>query len=223
MEFKKGVGVFTAKGDQVGTIEQVVVDPRTKEVCCVIVQQGFLFTEDKVLPIDLIAEATDERVTLKEDVGDLEAMPKFEEDHYVRAMPATEPSRESVMGQAWPLYYLPPNKPSDELVVPALAVEGPRYVRQSERNVPEGDVVLEEGVKVFSADGERVGDVAEVFVDEESDRITHLLISRGLLFKEERLVPVSWIDKVWEGEVYLAVESSLLGELHPYTPKERPD
>jgi len=52
MQFKAGVGVFTAEGDRVGSIEQVIVDPRTKEVSHVIVRQGFLSAEDKIVPID---------------------------------------------------------------------------------------------------------------------------------------------------------------------------
>ena len=99
----------------------------------------------------------------------------------------------------------------------------PWYVRHTERNIPEGAVALKEGVQVISADGERVGDVQEVFVDEEDDSITHLLISRGFLFKEERFVPVSWIDGIWEDAVHLSVESSLLSELRPYLPLDRPD
>jgi sporulation protein YlmC with PRC-barrel domain len=99
----------------------------------------------------------------------------------------------------------------------------PRYVRRTERNIPDGAVALKEGTQVISADGERVGDVEEIFVDEEDDSITHLLISRGFLFKEERFVPVSWIDGIWEDVVHLSVESTLLSELQPYLPLDRPD
>jgi len=218
MKFNYGVSVFSAKGDKIGTIEQVVVDPRTKEVSHAIVQQGFLFTESKVLPVDLIAEATDERVTLKEDVDDLKALSKFEESYYVRGgVPSDAPPTTPAVNGAWPLYYFPPNEPGKGLVPKESAAHTSRYIRRTDRNVPEGAVVLEEKAKVMSAAGEHVGDVAKVLADAESNRITHILISRGLLFKEERLVPVSWIDKVAEETVHLAVESSLLNTLRPYT------
>ena len=220
MKFKSGAGVFTAQGDQVGTIEQVVIDPATDEVTHVVVQQGFLFTEDRVLPIDLIAEAMDERVTLKEDVGDLEAMPRFEETCYVPAIMVREPMAPH---RPRPLYYVPPvgSRWWDYTGRISRSEAGPRYVRRTERNIPQGAVVLREGVQVISADGERVGNVAEVFVNEEDDSITHLLISRGFLFKEERFIPVSWIDGIWEDAVHLSVESSLLGELQPYLSLDR--
>jgi len=219
MEFKHGVNVFTAEGDKVGSIEQVVVDPRTKEVTHVIVKQGFLFTEDKVLPTDLIATATGEQVTLNEDVEDLEAMPKFEETEYVEAaapLDVPPPSSTAASRFAWPMYYLPPNKPGKELIPRRSDIKEPRYIRQTERNVPKGSVVLEENAEVISADDKYVGDVQEVFTNAEDDRITHLLVSRGLLFKEERCVPAAWIDKVREGTIHLAVESSVLKKLQPY-------
>jgi uncharacterized protein YrrD len=224
MEFKKGVGVFTAEGDKVGTVDQVVIDPAMKEVSHVVVRQGFLFTEDKVLPIDLIAEATDERVTLEESVGDLEAMPKFEETCYVPAILIPEPPA-SMADRPQALYHIPPvGTRWWDYTGRARADEAePRYVRRTERNIPEGAVVLEEGTRVISADGEHVGDVAEIFVDEDDDIITHLLITRGLLFKEERFVPVSWIEGVWGDAVHLSVESPLLTELQSYLPLDRPD
>jgi sporulation protein YlmC with PRC-barrel domain len=218
MKFNYGVSVFSAKGDKIGTVEQVVVDPRTKEVSHAIVKQGFLFTESKVLPVDLIAEATDERVTLKEAVDDLKALPKFEESYYVKGdVPSDAPPTTPAVNAAWPLYYFPPDEPGKSLIPKESGVHTPRYVRRVDRNVPEGAIVLEEKAEVMSADGEHVGDVAKVLADSESNRITHIVISRGLLFKEERRVPVSWIDKVAEETVYLAIESSLLNTLRPYT------
>jgi uncharacterized protein YrrD len=219
MEFKHGVNVFTVEDDKVGSIEQVVVDPRTKEITHVIVRQGVLFTEDKVLPIEMIAAATEERVTLKAEVEDWETIPKFEETHYVRAVaavgsPVASPGLQ--VSAAWPLYYLPANEPGKELLPHWNETPNPGYASQTSRNVPEDAVVLEKNATVISADDEHVGDVAEVFSNQETDRITHLVISRGLLFKEERLIPVSWIDKVEEEKIYLAVESSVLDRLHPY-------
>jgi uncharacterized protein YrrD len=222
MEFKQGVGVFTAKGDKMGTIERVVVDPATKEVSHVIVQPGLWFTEDKVVPVDLIARATEERITLIEDAGDLNAMPRFEETRYVPAILARE---QSAPNRPQPLYYVPPvGSRWSDLAGQIRRDEGrPRYVRRTERNIPEGAVALQEGTQVISADGKRVGDVEDVFVDEKDDSITHLLISRGFLFKEERFIPVSWIDGIWEDAVHLSVESPLLAELQPYLPRSRPD
>src|SRR5260370_28486368 len=83
MEFQQNSAIFTANGDAVGHIDRVVVDPETKVVTHIVVRKGFLFKEDKVVPISLIAKATEDGIRLRDDVGDLHALPLFEEKHYV--------------------------------------------------------------------------------------------------------------------------------------------
>lgn len=83
MQFTEGAKVFTADGERVGAIDRVVLKPDTKEVTHLVVQKGFLFTEDKVVPMSLVGPATEDRVTLREDAGDLQALPDFEESHHV--------------------------------------------------------------------------------------------------------------------------------------------
>ena len=55
-----------------------MLDPETKEGTHIVVRKGFLFTEDKVIPMALISAATEEGVTLRENVGDLQTLPLFE-------------------------------------------------------------------------------------------------------------------------------------------------
>ena len=71
MQFVQGAGVYTADDQQVGHVDRVVIDPKTLEVTHIVVQKGFLFTEDKVVPLDLIAEANEDRVALREHAGKL--------------------------------------------------------------------------------------------------------------------------------------------------------
>ena len=72
MIFKKGTGVRTADGKGVGKLDRVVVDPRTKEVNYIVVQQGGFGSSDsgKVVPLTLVAAADDDGITLREDAGD---------------------------------------------------------------------------------------------------------------------------------------------------------
>lgn len=77
MQFKQGTHVYTTDGKDVGAIDRVVLDPRTDEVTHVVVRRGWLFTEDKVVPIDLIDQAVAEQVQLRSDVRDLDQLPEF--------------------------------------------------------------------------------------------------------------------------------------------------
>lgn len=215
MQFKQGTEVFTAKGEEVGHIDRVVMDPQTKEVSHIVVRKGFFFTEDKVVPIDLIAAATEDRVVLREDAGDLQALPPFEETHYIPANEA-ELRASYPAGYAPPLYWYPPYGAAmwNPYTYPGYA-ELP-YRTETERNIPEGTVALKEGAKVISADGEQVGKVEQVLTDAMADRATHLLISNGLLLKEKKLIPTLWISEVGEDEVHLTVGLRFLDQLREY-------
>ena len=105
MQFKEGAQVFTSDGEEAGKVDRVVLDPITNEITHLVVRKGFLFTEDKVVPIDLVQSATEERVELK-GVEDLDALPQFEETYYVRAE-ETEPGRARAPGAYSPGYVRP--------------------------------------------------------------------------------------------------------------------
>lgn len=214
MKFREGADVFTWDGEKVGDIERVVLDPESKEVTHVVVEKGFLFTTDKVVPVSLIGPTTEDRVTLREDAGDLEALPDFEEKHFV-AITETEEPEVSPPGYVRPIYWYPPAGLT-WWGTPGYGYHIPPYVIQTERHVPEGTVALAEGAKVVGSDGEHVGDVEAVLTDPEQDRATHLLISQGLLLTEEKLVPTTWVSMVMEDEVHLAVGSQLLDQLPEY-------
>jgi uncharacterized protein YrrD len=209
MKFKQHATVITSEGKEVGRIDRVVVDPNTKEVTHVVVRKGFLFTEDKVVPISLIKVATDEGVTLREDLGDLQDLPVFGETHYVSA----DEDGGSAGGPP-PLYWYQPI--GDFSTVTHGVAAPPRYITEIKTNIPDETVAVSAGAKVISADDKHVGNVEQILTDPQADRMTHLVISKGLLLKERKLVPASWVRVMSEEQVYLAVGSRLLEALHPY-------
>jgi len=215
MQIKHSATVHTAGGEDVGRIDRVVLDPRTKDVTHVVVRKGFLFTEDKVAPIDLIESATEDGVTLREDAGDLHALPPFEEIHYLRL--SDEEWRDSPYsyqaGYALPLYWYPP---AAGFGIPYGPADSHRLVTRKERNIPEGAVALKPGVKVTTADGKEAGTIEEVFTGPQADRLTGFVISQGLLFKDKKRVPANWISRLGEDEVQLAVVSRTLERLRAY-------
>jgi uncharacterized protein YrrD len=214
MQFKEGANVFTSDGTKVGDIDRVVLDPVTKDISHLVVRKGFLFTEDKVVPIELVDSATEERVVL-EVVDDLEALPDFEDTYYVR-VGETETQVTQPPGYVGTYYWYPPVSVNWWTAAPYPAYPRPPYVLKIRRNIPEGTVPLKEGAKVAAFDDEHVGDVERVFADPSQDRATHLLVSQGLLLKEKKVVPTSWITEVKENEVHLAVSSDLLDSLPEY-------
>jgi uncharacterized protein YrrD len=216
MQIVQDADVLTASDEHVGKIDRVVIDPKTKEVSHVVVRKRALFAEDKVVPIDLIASANEDGVALREDAGDMEALPNFEEEHFV-TLNEDEAAR-SRYGDysAIPLYWYPPLYGAAFGAGRLNPTYPPLYPIEVERNIPEGTVALKEGARVISADGEHVGDVERILTEPEADRATHFVISSGFFLKEKKLVPVRWVDSIEEEEVHLAVGSSLIDSLREY-------
>lgn len=215
MELREGVGVFTPAGEEVGRVNRFVLDPATNEVTHIVIQKGWLLPEDKVLPFEMVSAATDERVVLREDVGAFDELPPFEETQFVRAAdeepgepaPAADPTSRYA-----PAYYWYPT-----LGFPGIGLGHYAWPRgETKRNIPEDTVPLREGTNIVSSDGKHVGDVERLFLEAGSNKVTHFLISQGVLFKDRKMVPAHWVKSVEEDSVHLVVSSQVLERLPSY-------
>lgn len=218
MELKEGTSVFTSGGDEVGKISRFVLDPRTNEVTHVVLEKGWLLPEDKVVPFEMVNFASEDRVVLNEDIGNFDQLPPFEETHYIQATdedPRTLGTPGDPVYQYAPAYYWYPSRM--HVGFPGLGLGYfPGAPTETTRNIPGDTVPLTEGANVMSSDGEHVGDVARLLVDSDSNKVTHFLISQGLLFKDQKLVPAHWVKSIEENKLYLAVPSRLLERLPSY-------
>jgi len=216
MQFKQDAKVVTPTGQVVGHVDRVVLNPNNKQVTHIVVQKGFLFTEDKIVPLALIESATDDRVTLRRSAGDLDKLPPFEETHYIPLSKDEADAAAYVSGLAYPLYWYPPMGGwlgHDYL---------PPFTAEVEQHIPEDTVAVKEGARVISSDNKHVGNVERVFTEPRGDRATYFVITQGLFLKERKLVPTTWIREVESDEIYLSVGSSVLDSLAAYEGTEAP-
>ena len=215
MELKEGTDVFTSSGEQVGKINRFVLDPATNEVTHIVVQKGWLLPADKVVPIGMISSATQERVVLNKEIVNFDQLPAFEETHFVELNQADMiPPPNATYSYAPTFYWYPP---SGYIGYPRFGAEyygwPPAVTTQ---NIPANTIPLKEGANVISSEGEHVGDVERVFVDSESHKATHFLVSQGLLLKEQKMIPAHWVKSVEEDKVHLSVSARLLERLPAY-------
>lgn len=247
MQFKKDAPVYTADEQQVGAIERVVLDPQTNEVSHLVIRQGWLFTEDKVAPIEFVDTATAERIQLRSGIKNLDQLPQFEEVYYIpydenTAQATTTPqdapldadtattgtedkattTTYTTVTDAFSLYGYPPLGlawPEHDLGYYGYLDE--LYTVKVKRHIPTGAVAIKEGATVVDSQGERVGSVKRIFTNEETGQVTHLLIAEGWLFKEERLLPFDWVRTVGEDEVQLYVKTDVLNRLPAHQREQR--
>lgn len=225
VELKEGISVFTSDGEEVGKINRFVLDPATNEVTHLVIQKGWLFTEDRVVPFEMVDSANEDRLVLSEASENFEELPPFEESHYIRRRDAdlrpterTSSLEEARLGRNLiiqpyaPAYYWYP--PHGYVGYPIGYYGWPPM--ETVRNIPQDAIPLEEGTDVLSADGEHVGDIERLFVDPDSNRATHFVVSKGVFFKDHKLLPAHWVKSVGERRVQLAVSTELLESLPNY-------
>ena len=234
LELREGAGVFTPGDEQIGKVSGFVLDPVTNEVTHIIVQKGGLFSEDKVLPFDMVRSATEDKVVLKEDVGNFDDLLAFEETHYIRTRTGDLPQAEQTTAAEQTRYDRTIEEEANQGRSPGVPY-GPAYYwypplgyvgypveyyglppMETVRNIPEDTVPLKEGTDVMSSDDQHVGDVERLLIGPETNQVTHFVISQGVFFKDRKMVPVHWVRSVDENEVHLSVTSEVLEQLPSY-------
>ena len=212
MNFRENAHVLTSGGEKIGRIDRVVVDPATEEVTHLVVKKGLLFTRDRVVPVDEIESTTDEQVVLKKS-ADPDTFPSFEQTQHIPIAGIEEiKNREAEEARKLIWYHT-------RIEMPWWSQGGypgpskPLFVKKTRRNIPEGTIPLEEGARVVDAEGDAVGEIEEVYAEPAEHRVTHLLISRGALSKEKKLIPSMWIKDIYEDSVRLSVKNQVIESL----------
>jgi uncharacterized protein YrrD len=208
MQFKQDAKVFLANGDDLGRLDRVVLDPRSGEVSHIVVRKGWLFTEDRVISLDQVEKTSEDEIHLRHDVGELDELPVFQEQHYVDIEDTRNRDREDAAPAAPPVYWYPPV---------SVPVGFPAYYRmpyavEVERNIPSDAIPLKDGAKALASGGKQVGVIEQVLTTKEG-QVNHIVISQGILGQTKKLIPANWISSVAEDEVHLVVDRDLIERL----------
>ncbi len=213
MQFRKDAVVRTSTGRRVGTVDRVVIEPGSNEVTHLVVRKGILFTKDKVLPVDWAAKTTEKEVILKPGAENPAEIPDFEEAYYI---PVDDPNvrDQTLAGYAPPVtwYHRHPGTAwwGGLGAYPGYAKP---FVLTARRNLPDGNIPLEEGAEVMDSEGDRIGKVKSVYVEPEEHHVTHLLVESGALSRYRRIIPTRWIKSVAEDAVRLTIDKGFFNRL----------
>lgn len=217
MIIKEGATVLASGGEEIGSVDLVVLDPDTNDITHVVVKKGMFFTEQKVIPISNVGTATEDKLTLWASVDEWDNLQDFEESQYIAAE-VTRPQTPGARPEPRPVFPKPTIAVTQS--VSARGVQAmPRYVQRVVQNIPEGTVALDAGAKVIAKDGEYVGDIERISVDSKTEQATHLLLSAGIFTKQKREIPVTWVNTVVDNEVRLSVHSDQVEQLPEYKPQ----
>jgi uncharacterized protein YrrD len=210
MQFYHGAAVFSADGKEAARVDRVVIDPQTNLVTHLVLRKGWLFSADKVAPMELVTAGADGAIVLQLKAEQLSELSDFEEKQYlvVDEHALSSDLKPDALVPA-PSLYWNPSYPEPPMVTP----RDHGVISETRLNIPEGTVAIKPGAKVVSSAEKPIGHIDMVLMSPAPERVTHVLISHGLLLMDHKLVPVRWIDQ-WHGdEVRLAITSKMFDSL----------
>ena len=208
MKIELGAKVATMDGDEIGTIDKLILDPDGGDIHAIVVHKGLLFGRDVEIPIDEIVGLRGGVARIRYTRADLDSLPTFHEGSYTT--PPPERSSEFASGYGypagsllWPSSWSGPV--SGELYGHDAIGEVADEVAAIHHEQDLGNAVVKEGSTVKSRDGEKLGEVHKLVFDAQTARPTMLVIRKGFLFTEDVEVPASLISSVDDDVVYLDV------------------
>jgi uncharacterized protein YrrD len=216
LQLREGSHLYSQNGDDLGTVREFVVEPSTGDVTHVLVEKGVFFTDDRVVPIEAIDHMEDEKIVLSRDVEPA-SLPQFVREHFTPIDEETRTRLDVPSGYMWrypttyagpfpiyPAYPMPPGAPARRTVTDPETQEA-----LAEREI------IGKSTPVLSTDGEKVGTVSEVQVDEDG-QLSHLVVDLGFL-SDEKVLPAHWIETIGSDGVRLAVSNTAVESLETIT------
>ncbi len=217
MRFKSGADVHSSDGKKVGRLRGVVMTPGSDAITGIIVERGFLFTEDRMIPVDWIAQTSEEgNIRLSEEHQTFDDLERFDENVYI----AGDMSNPADIGVLPTYYYYgaPAYIPNAANLGPALATDE-RMHEEAEMGLDEGDVTVRVGIDVISSDDHHVGRVDEIIASAPENRLSHFVVSKGNLFTTRKMIPMQWIGELGSDRVLLAVSRDFMERLPDFDEK----
>jgi hypothetical protein len=182
-----------------GKLVKIVVKPTALQVTDLIVEEGFLLKQARVLPISTVAYAKPEDILLLVDNDELSGFAVYRE--MVLERPATGPS-EHEEGVSQPAFATP----YDSGMAANMIKQKIRQGISSELEV------LAKGTLVKNSDG-IVGKLSHLMADPETGEISNLIVQQGLVFPQQLKVPVYFVESIREDGIRLLLSDE---ELHRF-------
>lgn len=210
MRIDLGASVHSSDGENLGTVDRIVIDPETKAVQQFILQHGFLTQTHKIVDIDMVVGQEGDTVRLNQSADQVAKLPDYVQERFVQvpehdvdAIPFIIPT---AMGAGSYLYGAPymgrGYEGSQDSIFDAAPAVAP--VIEEVSNVSEMDVMISEGTDVYSVDGDKVGSVNEVLLSPDG-QIQGFVVSSGLIFKKHYQIPIAWVDTTGDEQIRLNV------------------
>jgi uncharacterized protein YrrD len=196
-----------ADDGKVGRVARVIIHPATQEVEGVVVEQGGMLTHDLVIPIDAITGADEDSLRVRGTRDEIDSYPPFALGHYTLPpedwIPPTDDPASIYLFPASPYAVGAFGRPAPQPEPPVKELE----------TLGAGDVDVARDTPLFCR-GREVGRLDRVFTRGETDRVTHLVVSRGMM-RRDLAVPVELVELLDDDGIHLGITEEELDNLPP--------
>jgi uncharacterized protein YrrD len=217
-DFRTGTDVLSSDGEKLGDLKGVILRRADLTVTAVVVDIGFLrsgrklwegglgLDYDRVVRVDAVESAGEEKVVLKLTAGQFKDAPPYSDDHFQAAIDFSpnEFDLSDVVTRA-------------ESLGNQIGGTGSFWLyAQQNRSKEETDI--EEKTPVWRQEPhDKLGEVDRVLVDEATGKAKAIVIRRGFILKRDVVLPVRYISEILDFAVHVDIsdaELDLLQEFH---------
>lgn len=204
LDFHLGAHVRGRDGVTLGSLGGVVYNPETGQVVSLVVRHRGVGGQSLVVPIGAVASSHGNETQVELSSEQFNTMPPFEITQNL-APPPTADRLELEQNIA------PENVPDEPPVGAATGIESIAFmpILQENFDVPAGDDPILRHTTVYATDGE-VGNVSDILVDPQTNRVTGFIVGEGLIFTHHVQVPMSDVTSFEPGCITLGVLANAL-------------
>jgi uncharacterized protein YrrD len=191
-----------------GKISCVIIDPISKLVTHIVVQEKGFIGIERLIPVEEILESQSDQITLRCSPDALSKFESFTESHYISS------DAEFPDYQVEHYHYFPFS--TSEF---GETFEYEPWFVETEC-IPQNELGIHRGAEVYARDG-KVGQVDEFLISAKDDRISHLVLKEGHFWGQKIVtIPVSEIDRIETDLIYLKLSKQDIEKL-PAIPVKR--
>jgi len=215
---RQGQVVYDYEGEQVGSIDHLLVDPASGRVSHLIVRRSRRLSagDDFVVPVEWVLEIGDRAVYLRETRSSLAPLATYRSvlDTQIQAQvvrsvetsPATRNQGLQVQVEHGLVRLLGevPNAVAAAAELLAKRIRG--VIGVEDRTTRAGQPAVRIGAPVYTLDGQ-AGVLARVVVDPNTRQVTHLVVAPSEFPDQAKVVPIALLDRAGPDGIYLWVNS----------------
>lgn len=209
IKLELGQDVYARDGEKVGSVDRLIINPRTRAIEEIIVHSGFFTREDKLIETGLIERADSGGVRLNASGDEVHGFPTFVEERYTAAPHEGWQDAGMVIpnaGGTGQLLYEAPvtgrGYPNTGSIFDPAPIDPPPLETTS--NVPENDAMISDGTDVVGANGNKLGMVSDVTFDAEGG-LEGFTVKAGLFFKHDVRINADQIAEIGSNHIRLSI------------------